>query len=179
MINLFLIIFSLMFIVPSIFCFVDGNILQSIILLLCSLIGIIPLIIINSKKISIKYLFPVVFLLFGVVVITTYYANINIPNKKETIAEVISIEKAPSSADETSKYYPTVKYEVNSKIYSKEIKSQFGSFVIGEKVELIYNEQNPNQANLKPSFLLVVIGISFTITGFGLFLIMKYKNNKD
>lgn len=179
MIKLFLIMFSLMFLIPSIDCFIDGNIIQAIELLLGSCVGIVLFIVISSKKRNIWYLVPTTLSIFGVVGIMVYYSNINIPNKVETTAEIVYLEKVSISSAETNKYYPTVKYEVDDKIYYKKITSQFGDFSIGEKVNFIYNSKNPNEANIKPNLLLLLASVSFVAFGVVFCLLWKRYNDKN
>ena len=173
MINIFLILFFIIFIVPSILSFVDGNIIQSLVLFCCSLIGLIPLFIINSKRVKIILIFPIVFIIFGLVGIVSYIMNVSIPNKVTTTAEIVELMEAPTT--ELNEYYPKIKYIANGKTYFKYIKSQFGNFILGEKVIIYYNQKAPEQVNIKPNCLILFIAIGFLFAGI---MILFFKLNK-
>ena len=99
--------------------------------------------------------------------------NVSIPNKITTTAEVVELMKAPTT--ELNEYYPKIKYIANGKTYLKYIKSQFGNFILGEKVIIYYNQKDPEQVNIKPNCLILFIAIGFLFAGI---MLLFFKLNK-
>lgn len=64
-----------------------------------------------------------------------------------------------------------IKYEVKGKEYIKEIRSMSGEYKVGEYIDIIYNSENPDNVNIKPSYIFMIMGIVFSIAG--VFLIWK------
>ena len=46
-----------------------------------------------------------------------------------------------------------------------------GKYKVGQHIDIIYNSENPNNVIIKPSYMVVIIGIIFLIVG--AFLIWK------
>ena len=68
-------------------------------------------------------------------------------------------------------YYPIIMYEVEDEEYIKEIRHISGSYKVGSHVDIIYDSENPEIANIKPSIIFIILGIVFLIPG--IFLISK------
>lgn len=183
MIRLFFILFAFIFIVCSIFSFLDGNYLQCLVLFACNIIGIIPIFIINNKKKTLEFklhnIIITIFIIFGIIGVITYIKNTSLPNKASVIAEVVNLYETSNSSYENPSYYPEVKYVVNEETYYKKIKSVFGNYSIGQKVELSYNTQNPTQANMKLSPIILLCFSAFLCTGLVLLIFRRKKYPKQ
>lgn len=51
------------------------------------------------------------------------------------------------------------------------MRSMSGEYKVGECIDIIYNSENPDNVNIKPSYIFVIMGIIFPIAG--VFLIWK------
>ena len=84
---------------------------------------------------------------------------------------------AHESIEDGKSYYPVIKYELEGKVYVKEIRSISGKFYVGDTVDIIYNSENPDIVNIKPSIIYAIGGIIFVVAG--IFLMKKNKEESN
>ena len=84
-----------------------------------------------------------------------------------TIATIVDVNVQRTGAD-LPRYYPILEYEVNGETYQhrSKVNSRYTDDMLGQKVEIKYNPQNPAEASLeyeKTGGSIIFIGFSVII----------------
>ena len=113
----------------------------------------------------------IVAVVIGIIISVTHFTN-QAKQTAETTATVIRIEsrmETDTDGEDTRWYYPIIEYTVNNQKYEQQLPDS-GSTISsdykeGDKVEISYNPDNPNEISKKGSFGGLIAGIFFIIVG--------------
>ena len=93
-----------------------------------------------------------------------------VKNQTTTTGVVVSVEHKYDSGEKKPTYYAYVEYEVSGELYTVKSHNRSSSYHTGQKMKVAYNNQNPGDSFIKPTFanylvvaILVVIAIVVTI----------------
>lgn len=107
----------------------------------------------------------------GIIILITHFTS-QAKQTAETTATVIRIEsrmETDTDGEDTRYYYPIIEYTVNNQKYEQQLPDS-GSTISsdykeGDKIEVTYNPDNPNEISKKGSFGGLIAGIFFIIIG--------------
>jgi len=113
--------------------------------------------------------------LFAVALILAALTGVfsRVPNGKTVKGEIVSIEKGRFQSPGSTTYYAWVEYEVNGKIYAKKTTYRSAHIYVGDKMKVMYNTDNPEEAVIKPS-LSVYIWLTVLLLGGIYFLTVAF-----
>lgn len=109
-------------------------------------------------------------LLFGITLLFAIGAGMfkRVKNQRTAIGEAVSLD--PHNDPGESAWRVWVEYEVDGRIYAIKSKHISRSFHIGQKFKIAYNDENPNEAFIKPTsgdyivfFILFAFAVYITI----------------
>lgn len=87
-----------------------------------------------------------------------------VKNQKTTDGVIVSVEYKYDSGEKKPTFYAYVEYEVNGEIYTVKSRNRSSSYRTGQKLKVAYNDKNPSDAFIKPTFAnYLVVAIIFTI----------------
>ena len=104
--------------------------------------------------------------IFVVAVFATALTGIftRVKNQKTTSGVVVSVEHEYDSGEKKPTFYAYVEYEVNGKLYTVKSRNRSSSYYIGQKLKVAYNDENPSDSYIKPTFAnYLVLAIIFII----------------
>jgi len=112
-----------------------------------------------------------IFLLFVALILAALTGVFSrVPNGKIITGEIVSIERGRFQNGGSTTYYAWVEYEVDGKVYSKRSSSRSSSVYVGDKMKIMYNSENPEEAVFKPS-MYVYLWLAALILGAIWFLV--------
>ena len=118
---------------------------------------------------KLELLCGMIFIIIGVI-----FFIVEIVKKKKckvttnaTVIDIARDQSRDSDGSYSTTLHPVFEYEVSGNIYVK--KSRYGSssckYYIGQQVEILYNEKNPNQYYVKGSLSGIMFGVVCLVAG--------------
>ena len=88
-----------------------------------------------------------------------------VPHSKSILGEIVSLEQKRWRNEGKKTYAAYVEFSVKDVIYVVKTKYKSSTFRIGDKMRIVYNEQNPNQAIIRPKREVYFTMFGFFIAG--------------
>lgn len=88
-----------------------------------------------------------------------------VPHSKSILGEIVSLEQKRWRNEGKNTYAAYVEFSVKDVIYVVKTKYKSSTFRIGDKMRIVYNEQNPNQAIIRPKREVYFTMFGFFIAG--------------
>lgn len=88
-----------------------------------------------------------------------------VPHSKSIFGEIVSLEQKRWRNEGKKTYAAYVEFSVKDVIYVVKTKYKSSTFRIGDKMRIVYNEQNPNQAIIRPKREVYFTMFGFFIAG--------------
>lgn len=119
----------------------------------------------SSDTNSFLILFPFLSsLLSSIIIAIVSGAFPSIPNKKKEKGKVVGIKRENRTVDERKYYKAVVEFDVEGKKYKVE-SSRRGVYKVGQKMRVVYNELDPDEAKILPSTDVYVVMAAFIVVG--------------
>lgn len=98
-----------------------------------------------------------------------------VPNQKNILGEIVSIERKQALESGKAMYTAYVEYYIDGVPYVIRSKFKSSSFRSGQKVRVVYNQKDPQQAIVRPSITAYVVMLVFLISGVVILLFLFLK----
>ena len=97
----------------------------------------------------------------------------SVPNKKKTKGEVVGIRRENKAVDDRKYDRAFIEYEVEGKKYRVE-SSRRGVYKVGQKMRVVYNELDPQEAKILPSADVYVVMAALIVMGVIISILMYF-----
>ena len=88
-----------------------------------------------------------------------------VPNPKSVAGEIVSLEREKTMSSEQTTYAAYVEYCVNGMLYTTKSRYTSATFHVGDKLRVVYNKANPQQAIIRPRVTIYFAMIGFVAAG--------------
>lgn len=88
-----------------------------------------------------------------------------VPHSRSVNGEIVSLEPRKTHDEGRMTYKAYVEYFVNDIPYTVKSKYRSSTFHIGDGIRVVYNEQNPKQAVVRPKREVYLVMIGYIVAG--------------
>lgn len=88
-----------------------------------------------------------------------------VPHAKSIRGEIVSLEQRKTHNEGRMTYTANVEYYVNNVPYTVKSRFRSSTFHTGDRIRVVYNEQNPKQAIVRPKVEVYIIMLGLFMAG--------------
>lgn len=107
----------------------------------------------------------IILICMGIVVGISSNVFTKVPHSKSVKGEIVSLEQRKTHDEGRMTYTANVEYYVDDIPYTVKSRFKSSTFHTGDKIRVVYNEQNPKQAIVRPRVEVYLIMLGLFVAG--------------